>query len=65
MINNALETQKNELKFQIRITRDVQWQYDTNKDDWKSFSFYVNSLIESRYSRKESHVIYEMIDGIE
>jgi hypothetical protein len=56
MLNDILEGQKSELQFQIRITRDVQWQYEANKDEWKSFSFYINSLIESRYSRKESHV---------
>lgn len=40
----------------MRISKDIQWQYEAKPGDWKNFPVYLNSLIESKNYRNESTV---------
>jgi hypothetical protein len=45
-----------EIEEKLNVCKDVQWLYEIKNDDWKSFPLYINSVIESAYSKKQLHV---------
>ena len=45
-----------EIEEKMNVCKDVQWLFEIKKDDWKSFPLYVNSIIETAFLKKLSHV---------
>jgi len=53
LIADKVKNQFSKIEKQIRLNRDVQWEYQLESEKWKPFSLFVNSLIETAYHEKE------------
>lgn len=56
LISELLRKNYTEMEEHLKISKDVQWQYEHSTDKWKNFPVYLNSLIESKYIKDESIV---------
>lgn len=60
LVNSHLESEKFKMENQVKMARDIQWQYKLSENEWKSFPFYLNSLIESKHSSTEPFVRFNL-----
>ena len=42
----------------LQLTADIKWQYEWKSGEWKDFSLFNNSLIESAYVKKEKMTMF-------
>ena len=55
-INDKIIKNNSEFEKKLNVSKDIQWLYEHQKDDWRPFSLLINSSIESAYLNKNSHV---------
>ncbi len=53
LIAEKVKKHFSKMENQIRLYKDIQWEYQLESDKWKPFSLFVNSLIETAYLKKE------------
>ena len=58
IINNNTAFHLSSMMQQMKVATEIQWQYLSYSNEWKSFSVFLNSLIESNFLKKESSVIF-------
>lgn len=57
-INNKITGHFSSLIEKMKVSTDIQWQYLSDSNEWKNFSVYINSFIETSYLKKEPQVIF-------
>ena len=56
IVNHVLKNLLVKYGEQIHSSKEIQWQYETDEKIWKSFSVYINDLIETSYENSEANV---------
>jgi hypothetical protein len=49
-VNKLDNTNFSRMQEDMRISKDIQWQYEIGSGVWKNFPVYLNSLIESKHA---------------
>lgn len=57
IVNNNTAVHLSSMMQKMKVATEFQWQYLGDSNEWKSFSVFLNSLIESNYLKKESSVL--------
>ncbi|CAF0802138.1 unnamed protein product [Brachionus calyciflorus] len=63
IINKLVANQYSKMVEQVKISKDIQWQFEIQANSWRNFSVFLNSLIESSHLKKESKVTFENEDN--
>ena len=58
LMNAKTKEHFTQLETQMKIAKNIQWQYEVTKGKWVEFPMYQNSLIEASYSKQESEVSF-------
>lgn len=57
-VNKLDNTNFSRMQEDMRISKDIQWQYEIGSGVWKNFPVYLNSLIESKHAEGNPTVYY-------
>ena len=54
--NKKIKNDFQEYQKQVEVAKNIQWKYELAKNDWKDFSYFLNSFIESSHSAQKPYV---------
>jgi hypothetical protein len=61
-LNSLIAEDYSKFKHSMKISKNVQWQFEKAKNEWENFSIYLNSFIENEYIKSKSFVRYNCFD---
>ena len=64
-MNKKLKAHYKTIEKQVQISKNIQWQFELSQNEWKDFSIYLNSLIETTFSAHKTNVRFKNEDNLD